>query len=158
MMKDPLVQALIDHFDSVFEGPNGDYPAVLEALAGITVAQAMWEPLPDRNSIWQIVDHITDSKVWQIELLDKGQASPPVWSQPGGEEIAWAAAVTRLKVAHSRLKTTLEKLSDQDLLIVPVPELKQTQLELLLSIAAHEAHHGGQIDYLKGLQAGMAGS
>jgi uncharacterized damage-inducible protein DinB len=37
-----------------------------------------------------------------------------------------------------------------------VPEWNQTQLELLLSIAAHEAHHGGQIDYLKGLQAGAA--
>ncbi len=32
-MPGPLVQALIAHFDSVFEGPNGDYPAVLEALA-----------------------------------------------------------------------------------------------------------------------------
>ena len=39
-MPDALVQALIAHFDSVFEGPNGDYPAVLEALAGITVTQA----------------------------------------------------------------------------------------------------------------------
>ncbi len=31
-MADPLVQALIAHFDSVFEGPNGDFPAVLEAV------------------------------------------------------------------------------------------------------------------------------
>ena len=32
-MPGPLAQALIAHFDSVFVGPNGDYPAVLESLA-----------------------------------------------------------------------------------------------------------------------------
>ena len=157
-MANPLIAALMAHADSVLAGPNGDYPAVLEALTGITVAKAAWEPLPEHNSIWQIVDHITDSKIWQIELLEKGQAALPVWSQSGGEEVAWAAAVTRLKEAHSRLKVILGQLSDNDLLFIPVPELKQTQLELLLSIAAHEAHHSGQIDYLKGLQAGTAES
>jgi uncharacterized damage-inducible protein DinB len=62
-----------------------------------------------------------------------------------------------LKEAHSRLKDVLGLLKEKDLLSVPVPEWKQTQVELLLSIAAHEAHHSGQIDYLKGLQAGAAG-
>ena len=152
-----LVQALIAHFDSVFEGPNGDYPAVLEGLAGLTVVQAAWNPAPDHNSIWQIVDHLTASKVWQIDMLEKGQAASPVWTQPAGEESAWQAAVTQLKDAHTRLKVILGQLSEKDLLTVPEPELKQTLLELLLSLAAHEAHHSGQIDYLKGLQAGTVG-
>ncbi len=52
-MASSLVQAIIAHFDSVFEGPNGDYPALLEALVGLTVAQAAWKPAPDHNSIWQ---------------------------------------------------------------------------------------------------------
>jgi len=157
-MPDPLVQALIAHFDSVFEGPNGDYPAVLEALAGLTVVQAAWKPAPDHNSIWQIVDHLTASKVWQIDMLEKGQAASPVWTQPAGEESAWQVTVTQLKDAHTRLKIALGQLSEKDLLTIPVPELKQTRLELLLSLAAHEAYHGGQIDYLKGLQAGKVGN
>jgi uncharacterized damage-inducible protein DinB len=153
-----LAHLLIAHFDSVFEGPNGDYPALLEALAGISAAQAAWNPAPDRNSIWQIVDHLEASKVWQIDLLEKGQAASPVWiQQPAGNEDAWCLALAQLKDAHVRLKVALGKLSDEDLLGVPVPEWKQTQLELLLSSAAHEAHHGGQVDYLKGLQAGAAG-
>ncbi|MGD0612790.1 MAG: DinB family protein [Anaerolineales bacterium] len=72
------VQALIAHFESTFAGPNGDYPAVLEALAGVSVAQALWKPAPQQNSIWQIVDHLTASKEWQIDLLEKGQAASPV--------------------------------------------------------------------------------
>jgi hypothetical protein len=63
-------------------------------------------------------------------------------------------SVARLHDAHARLKKTLEQLRDQDLLQQPTPELDQTLLELLLSSgSAHEAHHSGQIDYLKGLQS-----
>jgi hypothetical protein len=154
-LENKLVQALIAHFDSVFAGPNGDYAAVLEALAGVSVAQALWKPAPGQNSIWQIVEHLIASKEWQIEMLERGQATSPEWIEPAGDEAAWQATLARLKDAHHRLKEALEKVEQASLLQVPVPEWGRTLLELLLSSGpAHEAHHGGQIDYLKGLQAG----
>jgi len=154
-MPDLLVQALIAHFDSVFEGPNGDYAAVLEAIAGVSVTQALWKPAPTQNSIWQIVEHLIASKEWQIEMLERGQAASPVWVEPSGDEAAWQAALARLKDAHHRLKRTLEQVPEAGLLRVPAPEEGRTLLELVLSSGpAHEAHHSGQIDYLKGLQAG----
>jgi len=150
----PLAQALIAHFDSLFVGPNGDYPAVLEALAGISVAQALWKPAANRNSIWQIVEHLTASKEWQIDMLEKGQPVSPAWIEPSGDEAAWQAAIARLKDAHARLKNALGKVPEDEWLKVPVLEWNQTRLELVLSAgSAHEAHHSGQIDYLKGLQA-----
>lgn len=153
-MPGPYVQTLIAHFESVFAGPNGDYPAVLEALAGVSAAQARWKPAPRQNSIWQIVDHLAASKEWQIDMLEKGQAAPPVWTEPSGGEAAWQASLLRLKDAHARLRHALEQVAEDDLLKVPVPESKWTMLELLLSSGpAHEAHHSGQIDYLRGLQA-----
>ena len=152
-MLDRLVRALIAHVDSAFEGPNGDYPSVLEALAGITATQAMWKPSPESNSIWQIVDHLTASKEWQMEMIAKGEASSPVWTEPAGDETAWQASVARLREAHAQLKMMLEQLRDEDLLHPPAPDVAQTMLELLLSSgSAHEAHHGGQISYLRGLQ------
>jgi len=153
-MPGPLVQALIAHLDSVFEGPNGDYPAVLEALADVSATQALWKPTPQQNSIWQIVEHLIASKEWQIDMLEKGQAASPVWTEPSGDEVAWQAALGRLKDAHRRLKVTLAQVPEADLLEIPVPEWNRTLLELVLSSGpAHEAHHGGQIDYLRGLQA-----
>ena len=153
-MAGPLVQALIAHFDSVFEGPNGDYLAVLEALAGVSVTQALWKPAPTQNSIWQIVEHLIASKEWQIEMLKRGQAASPVWVDPSGDDVAWQATLARLNHAHHRLKLALEQIVDADLLKAPMPEDGHTLLELLLSSGpAHEAHHSGQIDYLKGLQA-----
>jgi hypothetical protein len=154
-MPGPLVQALIAHFDSVFEGPNGDYPAALEALGDVSVTQALWKPTPKQNSIWQIVEHLIASKEWQIDMLQKGQATSPVWIEPAGDDATWQAALARLQDAHHRLKLALEQVAEADLLEIPVPEWKRTLLELILSSGpAHEAHHIGQIDYLKGLQAG----
>ena len=82
-MPDSLVQALLAHLEGVFAGPNGDYPAVLEALAGITAIQAAFKPAQACNSIWQIVDHLAASKIWQIDMLEKGQAAPPAWTHLG---------------------------------------------------------------------------
>ncbi len=154
-MSGPLVQALIAHMDSVFEGPNGDYAAVLEAVAGVSVAQAVWKPTPTQNSIWQIIEHLTASKEWLIEMLERGQAASPIWVEPSGDEAAWQASLARLKDAHRRLKLVLEQVAEADLLKVPASGEGRTLLELILSSGpAHEAHHSGQIDYLKGLQAG----
>ena len=87
-------------------------------------------------------------------MLKHGQAASPVWTEPSGDEAAWQAAVDRFKDAHRQLKAVVERMPEGDLFGVPVPEWKATLLGLILSSGpAHEAHHGGQIDYLKGLQA-----
>jgi hypothetical protein len=152
-MPGSLAQALIVHTDSVFEGPNGDYPAVLEALTGVSAAQALWKPQPWQNSIWQIVEHLIASKDWLIEMIKQHQPAPPVWIEPSGGEAEWQATLVRLKEAHRRLKATLEQVPEATLLTIP-PQEKITLLGLILSSGpAHEAHHSGQIDYLRGSQA-----
>jgi uncharacterized damage-inducible protein DinB len=152
-MQRTLLQALCDHFTSVFAGPNGDYPALMESLAGVTAEQGGWKPAPNSNSIWQIVNHQTASNYWQIEMLENGAAATPEWTVPAGSEHEWEESLARLRESQDRLHTALAKLTDADLLAIPEPGGTQTLLELLLSSAAHEAHHGGQIDYLKGLQS-----
>ena len=152
-MTGPLALALIAHFDSSFRGPNGDYPSVIEAITGLTARQALWRPSPESNSIWQIVNHLIATMEWQIDMLQKGQAESPRWIEPAGDEESWQALIRRLEDTHRRLKAALEQVSDQDLLEYPDPKLGRTLLELILSSgSAHEAHHGGQLSYLRGLQ------
>ena len=150
-MENKYLPVVIAHFDSVFEGPNGDYRSVLESLAGVTADQAAWKPAPDSNSIWQIVDHLTASKTWLIDILNDEQPPSPLWTQPTGGENAWRVSQARLKQEHAHLKEVLTKLTEDALLENPDPQIDQTLLEFLLSLAAHEAHHCGQIDYLRGL-------
>src|SRR5512140_3775972 len=150
-MAGPLAQILVAHAEGVFAGPNGDYPSVLESLAGVTAGRAAWKPGPENNSIWQIVEHLSASNIWEMEMLEKGNASAPIWTEPPGGEAAWSASLERLRQTHAKLVTALKALADDRLLAVPVPVWKKTLLELLLSSAAHEACHAGQIDYLKGM-------
>lgn len=37
---------------------EGAYPPLTTALAGLTAAQASWQPARERHSIWQIVRHM----------------------------------------------------------------------------------------------------
>jgi uncharacterized damage-inducible protein DinB len=125
---------------------------VLEALSRVSAECAQWKPSPTANSIWQIVDHVTASKRWQVDMLKSGSATSPAWRDPEGDDAAWSEAIVRLKDAHAALKVAVAGLSDEDLLRPPAYDSAQTLLVLLLSAAsAHESHHGGQIDYLKGL-------
>ena len=152
-MPEPLRRALIAHLNSAFQGPNGDYPALLEALHGLTARQALWKPAPTANSIWQIVHHLAAGKEWQIDMLRTGQAEAYTWIEPPGDEASWQALLAHLKDSHRRLTLELEQLTDEDLLAYPVPGLDRTLLELILSAgSAHQAHHAGQISYLRGLQ------
>ncbi len=153
-MPTPLVRAVIAHLDSIFTGPNGDYPPLLDSLSGLTAAQAAWKPAPDRNSIWQIVDHLTSSDQWGIDMFEKGSAAAPVWTEPVASEEGWQRALEELKRTHALLKEDMAKyLTDENLLEFPDPRLNQTMLELVLSVScAHLAYHAGQIDYLRGLQ------
>jgi uncharacterized damage-inducible protein DinB len=145
---------LIAHFEGIHRGPNGDYPAVLEALAGVAADQAAWKPAASANSIWRIVEHLTASNEWLIEELLRGGAASPKWIEPAGGEEEWQASLARLRESHGRLMVVLDGLTDEQMQAVPDPEDGRTQWELLLSMAAHEACHAGQIDYLRGLQTG----
>ncbi len=151
-MKNPLVRALIAHCDSVFYGPNGDYAAVLEAVKDLNAEQALWKPGPKQNSAWQIVEHLTTSKDWQVAMV-QGQALPPiVWVEPTGDQRNWKEALRRLEESHVRLRQALEKLTDEELMRIAEVKSNQTLLQLVLSSGpAHEAHHSGQLDYLRGM-------
>lgn len=56
-------------------------------------------PSPESNSIWQILDHLAASKQWQIEMLEKGQAESPLWTEPPGDKESWQASEGRWTIA-----------------------------------------------------------
>ncbi len=157
-MPDKLASVLISHCDSVFVGPNGDYASVLEVVDHVSAQQASWKPAATQNSIWQITEHLIDAKKWQINMLKHGRAVSQPWVEGVVDETAWQDTRRRLKNAHRQLIQTLEKFSDADLLSIPDQKAGHTLLELILSSGpAHEAHHNGQMDYLKGLYPSNAG-
>lgn len=154
-----LVHAVAAHVDSVINGPNGDYPSLVEALSGVDAAQAVWKPAPQSNSIWQIVDHMRASNLWLIEVIETGKAESPIWKEPEGGEAAWQDLLGQQRQSHEQLLEVLRSLPADQLLNTPDSSPpRKSDLEYLLSATAHAAFHVGQIDYLKGLLASVTRS
>jgi hypothetical protein len=149
-MEQRLLDILIHFVEGVFTGPNGDYPAVLETLDGLTSDVALRKLDPESNSIWQIVDHINSSKIWEMEMIEKGKASSPEWIHPKGDEQAWKVEIDRLKETHAHLISKLREIDEKSLFRTKAEDNPSIG-ELILSITAHEAFHAGQIDFLKGV-------
>ena len=51
------VERILETWEYVFER-QGAHPPLLVSLQGLTAAQAAWKPSPDRNSVWEIINHI----------------------------------------------------------------------------------------------------
>lgn len=151
-------EVLNNQVNDAFRGNNGNYAGVMEALDGVTAAQAAWKPGLNRNSIWQIVDHLSETKEWTIRAMVTGHPGPsPTWRECAGDEQAWAAEKQRLIERHDRLLETIANTSEGELVAL-VPELGRSTFDAALGVAcAHEAYHAGQIQYLKllGREAGV---
>lgn len=146
------IEILRNHSMGAFEGPNGDYPSFLDALEGLTAAQAAWKPSPERHSIWQIADHLIKSKEWERQMIEGQRPAPPPWGDPTGDDNAWQATIQRLRDAQARLLQAIEHLTVDDLMKRPPTRLKWSVVNLILNKGAHDAYHAGQIRYLRALQ------
>lgn len=150
------VERILETWDYVFER-QGSHPPLLVSLQGLTAAQAAWKPSPDRNSVWEILNHIALWKEYFASRLAGELPRPSGWArgvdwQAIGEvtEPAWQSTIQRLIDAHAALKAELAKRSDEDL-ERPLPGSKYP-LYAIQNMIAHDAYHCGQISYIRALQ------
>jgi len=132
------------------------YAGLLKSVDGLTAAQAAWKPAPDRNSIQQIVRHLT---LWKEALLsdwdgktpDYDQAEAGDWQPVSSDDAAWRADVNALEAVTRTLAERWALLSEEELLAVP-PGRKRPPLQLVFDLTSHDAFHAGQIRLLRRLQ------
>lgn len=149
------VERIADQLRRSFERDAWHGPAVLEALDGVTAAQAARRPLPAAHSIWELVNHCV---VWKDFVrrrvsgemvkvaLGTEEDWPPLPEPPS--EAAWREAVDRLRRAHEALLEMTRGLGDQAL-DVQIPGTSFTAYVLLHGAVQHDLYHAGQISLLK---------
>lgn len=153
-MKD-LLRAQIQ---ASYGGPNTSHPPLLEAVGGLSAAQAGWKPAPERHSIGQIVGHVRLCRLYWAEFLQGRElhleSAESAWPDPvGDDDAAWVRSVAALSEAHERLIQIIGNLSEEDLRRRPMPKIDANLLQILLwEIPTHDAYHIGQIRYLRALQ------
>ena len=146
------IQRLVDQLNRAYYREAWHGPTVTEVLEGITSAQAAAHPIGQAHSIWEIVLHITAWKLavrrrllGEIVELSAEQDWPPVTITSAS---AWTAALENLKKAHDELVSTVQSLTESQLLEIPAGR-KTNKYFQLTGVLQHDAYHAGQIVMLK---------
>ena len=133
-------------------------------LRGVGANQAAWKPVPERNSIWNLVLHIGYWKYTIIRKLNpdypKGfERSPSNFPGVPEEhtEEDWKKDKALLKKTHQTLVKEIKNFPPDKLDEVCPSKKEWTYSQLIVGIAAHDTYHIGQIQVLKKLFNEMEG-
>lgn len=132
------------------------HPPLVEAVRGLTAAQAVWKPALERHSIWQIVRHLTH---WKRSVIERWQGgSPDVdalnavdWQEVSGDNAAWEADVQALLEVSRQIREMIAQWDDEELVRPPAASPKP-KVFTAMDLACHDAYHTGQIRYLRALE------
>jgi len=143
----------------IYRGPAWHGPSVRSTLKGVTAAQAGWRPAPGRNSIDDLVLHLTYTRHRMLGRLATVQGNKrsrfpramrlswfPHASDPLDEE-AWTEDLRLLEEYQDRVLASLRDVEPATLSLCR-PGKGRTVGAELMGIAFHDAYHAGQIRLL----------
>ncbi len=152
-----IKKTLLDQFDRSYN-VNGWFVAVRNAVEGLTVEQAAWKPEDSVNCIWESLSHITyynNAYLQRFKGIDYQydvSSNNETFSVGEYEESEWQADVARFDAVMSEWRDLLEW-TDESKFSQPISaEIKSTWADLIATVNAHNAYHGGQILLLRKLQ------
>jgi uncharacterized damage-inducible protein DinB len=155
----PDVDTLVRAITEVYEGPAWHGPSVRATLRGLSAADALRRPGPERNSIWELVLHLAYARHRAIGRLARarGQGAPTFARKL---RKAWFPELPAAPDAASWSADRALLAEEQELLLdavssTPAGVLRQcrtgksTSLGAeILGLAFHDAYHAGQIRLL----------
>ena len=161
---DDSINILLRFIDEAFDRKSWHGTNLRGSLRGLTVADVLWRPQPQRHNIWEVALH---AAYWKYtvrrRLLGEKRGSFPLkgsnwFDRPivGAEdETHWKSDVALLVSTHVSLRSAVSQLTSKDLARHPDGGTT-TILSLITGIAAHDLYHAGQIQLLKRLRADHA--
>jgi hypothetical protein len=155
----PEVGLLLLALDQAFDHRSWHGVNLKGALRGLDAAAAARRPGPGRPSIQELVVHLA---YWKYAVLRQLMALPrgafPLkgsdwFPRPGADAAQWKADLALLDRMHRDLRAAVAALGPGDL-DRPSAKAAHRLQDLLLGAAAHDLHHGGQIQLIKRLGEG----
>jgi DinB family protein len=151
----PTRDVIITALNEVYRGPAWHGPAVLETLDGVTADVAARKTSAHRNSIWELVLHLTHGRHLLIDRVRNAtedfprEIREPWWPAAAVDtsQAAWRRDLDLLEEYHERLIAATRHASDAALARQPAPG-DQPVGQQLLGMAIHDAYHAGQIRLL----------
>ncbi|HEY1380728.1 MAG TPA: DinB family protein [Gemmataceae bacterium] len=146
-------ERLADQLRRAMEGGAWHGPAVLEALAGVSAAQAAARPAIGTHSIWQLVLHLGGAYRLVLRRL-RGDATPlapdedwPPVAEPSEDN--WRAAIAELRALNAEAREAVAGFDPARLDKPLVPDPSYTAYTQFVGLTQHDLYHAGQVALLK---------
>lgn len=145
---------IIQLFEDLYHGDPWIDVTILETLKNISAKQAIKKIAPGRNSIWQMVNHITS---WRENVLLRVQGNEIITPSNNyfmeitdTSENAWKKSMKRLENSQHQWITFLKTFDESDFDKI-YPNNKMSYYKHIHGILQHDAYHLGQIVLLSKL-------
>jgi len=154
------IELLLLTLDQAYDRKSWHGSNLKGALRGLTEVEAARRPGPGRPSIHELVVHLG---YWKYAVLRQLTGLPrgafPLkgsnwFPREGADPALWKADLALLDRMHRELRAAVAALSPADL-DRPSTKAKYRIRDLILGVAAHDLHHGGQIQLAKRLGEGQ---
>jgi len=150
------VDLLLLALDQAYDRKSWHGTNLKGALRGLAVDEATHRSGPGRPSIHELVVHLA---YWKYAVLrqvaDLPRGTFPLrgsnwFPREGATAVQWRADLALLDRMHRELRLVVASM-DPAALDHPSTKAKYRIRDLILGVAAHDLHHGGQIQLIKRL-------
>ena len=151
------VQMLLGLLDSSFHRRSWHGPNLRGSLRGLTPAQAVWRPRPDRHNIAEQVLHAAYWKYVVRRRLNSEKRGSFIREGSNWFAVSeltnseWKKLVKLLESEHALLRAAVARLAPAVLPRKPAGS-KVDNYTIVTGIAAHDVYHAGQIQLIKRMQ------
>ncbi|GAB3224735.1 DinB family protein [Algoriphagus aestuariicola] len=139
---------IVSLFEKLYNGESWIDVPVQGTLLRISAADAGRRPLPNCNTIWEIVNHLIE---WKVNVMQRLQgkiletpANNYIYPVPDTSETAWQATLLRFDTLHRQWIDFLKKIDTSSYQRIYPPN-QMSYYEHIMGILQHEAYHLGQI-------------
>jgi uncharacterized damage-inducible protein DinB len=153
------LELLLMTLDQAYDRKSWHGSNLTGALRGLTVEEAARRPGPGRPSIHEVVVHLAYWKYAVLrQLVDLPRGTFPLkgsnwFSREGAEADLWTSDRRLLDRMHRDVRAAVAALEPADLDRLS-SKARYRIRDLVLGVAAHDLHHGGQIRLLRRLGEG----
>ncbi|WP_243286862.1 DinB family protein [Geothrix terrae] len=150
------IELILLSLDQAYDRKSWHGSNLKGALRGLDAGAAAHRPAPGRPSIHELVVHLAYWKYAVLrQLVDLPRGAFPLkgsnwFPREGPDSAAWKADLALLDRMHRDLRAAVAALDPVDL-DRPSAKVQYRIRDLILGVAAHDLHHGGQIQLIKRL-------
>lgn len=143
-------QSYVNDLEQFITGNNFWQPSLYQQLEGLTLAQALYKPAPDRHCIWELIRHMNYWKHWAITYISTGEkmnAKADNWRElPEASQENFDADMNELRSLHAKCIVIANQIGND------MFEATEEKIVFFRQLLYHDCYHTGQIGLLRVMQ------